>query len=247
MKVGRPRAPRGRVALIGVALAGIVMTGGCSVATDPARVAPSLWTEEPTLSAAAQQKGAADARAAALWAQEFVIEHSFDERFIDPGRPYTEDQLISAMQGSLSQAALTHWHEEVTAAAQGDETAADNLNVLTYVAPRDDPLTVPSDGDPVRSQQITDVAVGVDPQSDLFVVDLHYGAQLELEVRRNPVLLDASKNISLTLSAAGATGPTTQTATAQAGATSTAPVNAAPPDGAWVIESYEGELTLTPR
>ncbi len=238
--------PRSLMGGLAAVVGSAVLVSGCSVASDPGEVAPPVYVEQPTLSSTAEAKGADAARDAAAWAQRFVLTRSFDKRFLDSQRDYTEADLVSAMEGSLSEAALAHWRAEAASAVEGDELARENLTVLTYVAPNDDPLTLPSDGEPVRSQRVTDVKVSVDPLSQLYTVSLDYAADLQLQEGRKPVALDASKRMSLMLRPVQA--PTSATPAAVPGTTppGTAAATTAAP-GAWVIEEYEGELTLEPE
>ena len=227
-------------ATVSVVLSGLLVVSGCSVATDPQQVTPEVFVEPVNVTSSARAKDAAAAQDAAEWAERFALAHSFDDRFIDPGRPLSEQELVSAVEGSLSASAMEYWRAQVSKAVQGDAEALADLHVLTYVAPRDATLRPVADTKPVRSQQITGVQVSVDQDTQLFKVSFDYDAQLTMQGGRRPVNMNATKSVELVLAPASS-------ATASTPATS--PTTASPSSswwrpGDWVIERYSGRLKL---
>lgn len=139
---------------------------GCSSGRNPT-VLPTEFVERPKITPAVLSLvGEGPAQQAAATAVGFAREYGFDPALLDPQQAtFTVEELSAGVGDVLGDAALRVWDARVVAAAAGDTEAWDDVRALKMFGLQDRALTVPKDGDVLRSQSITDVTVDVVPSA----------------------------------------------------------------------------------
>jgi hypothetical protein len=216
-----------RARFVALCAGALVLTGCGAVITSPDQVTPEVYVEEPSVSAAAEQRFGDDkAEEAYREVTKFALEQAFPEPFLDPAKKdYTAAELTSGVAPHLTPTAAEGWSSLVTSALAGDVEAQDSLRILQFYNVDDPSSEVPPDGDVLVRQKITDATIDVeepsgdDPQR--LLVSFRHEAVLSYVDDGRPYELDVAKTMSYWLSPAGA----------KAGST-------------WLIASYDGRMDV---
>jgi hypothetical protein len=183
-----------------VALLGL--TGACGAVTDPLDVVPEKYVESATVGPdAAAVFGADDVDEAVRTLTDLALTEAFRAELLDPARrDHTRAEIVGdTFVEHLTPEAVQDWEALVDAALAGDQHAQDEVGVMRLFDVAEPSWTVP-DGDPVVSQEISDVHVGVlpgeGPGDELLTVSFQHEAVLEFRGERGP-LADGGSRVRL--------------------------------------------------
>lgn len=166
---------------------------GCATVYDPDAVTPPRWIREPEYtSAAVAAVGQEEAAQAWQFAVNFALTHQFQEDLMDPGRPPTAERLSHTVLDDLSDTAKPYWNEQAHRAADGDQAARGNLNVLQFSGwGEHTEVSKPSRTEMLRTQAIERGIVDYDADSEEITVRFSYRAIVEMSAQGRPVRLHA--------------------------------------------------------
>ncbi|WP_127127917.1 hypothetical protein [Georgenia sp. SYP-B2076] len=206
------------------------LLAGCGQATSPAQVAPDEYVAPPVIAPEATKVFGADrVQQAYDELTAFALDRSYPAPFLDPqDKTYTYEELTSGVQDHLTPSAAEDFALQARAAAAGDADAQDAIRPLEMFHLDEPAWTMPSDGDPVQTQQITGLHIGLEEPSGFsparLVVTYTDTAALEYLQDGATVDVDAKKTMTVWLL------PST-----------------APTGPRWLIDQYDGDITIGPQ
>lgn len=161
------RRRRWAPALVAASLA--LALAGCGVYTSPRALAPETYVEPPVIrpeAIAVFGQDQVDLAFDELTA--FALEHAFHPTLLDPQKvDYTVEELALDVAWHLSDPAIVAWEAMVTSAVAGDLDATDAVRAIEFYRWGEPTWSLPPDGSPLVSQEITDATIGVtDPTVD---------------------------------------------------------------------------------
>lgn len=239
--------------LVPVLLIGIVAACGTPTRTEDA--VPQRFIETPRVTQAAQDKYGESAEAAYHELAEFSLDEWLVPAMLHPQQePPAAQQLSDGIAERLTTTTLAYWNKRVAAAVGGDQEAIGEVSLLRFSSLDAPTLTLPSSGDPVVSQSITEgeVSLAQDASGGIvpLVVSFEQEAHLSMRSGRSPYDVTAHKSIEFHLLPVEADVAPAQPATsAKTSTTGTGSPTAWPtvtrnPSITWLISVFDGQITF---